>query len=134
MNMFEYKVIPAPRKGVKAKAIKGAEAVFAHTLEVLMNDMGAKGWEFQRAETLPSEERKGIRSTATTFRNVLVFRRPLLTTEIAVVAAQPPVAAPSITPQPTVERPIMGAPTSQDAPAEPATIRAITQIAQDPAP
>jgi hypothetical protein len=37
--------------------------------------MGADGWEFQRAETLPSQERSGLTSTVTTYRNVLVFRR-----------------------------------------------------------
>ena len=74
---YEYKVLPAPRRGQKAKGIKGAEARFSHALQELMNLQAADGWEFQRAETLPSEERSGLTGSTTTFRNLLVFRRTL---------------------------------------------------------
>ncbi|MBY5932159.1 DUF4177 domain-containing protein [Tateyamaria omphalii] len=77
MSGWEYKVVPAPTKGQKGKGIKGAEARFAHALETLMNDMGREGWEFQRAETLPSIERSGLTGTTTEWRNMLVFRRRL---------------------------------------------------------
>jgi hypothetical protein len=73
---FEYKVIPAPRKGRKARGVKGAEERFSLAIEQVMNDMGADGWEFLRSETLPSDERQGLTSTHTVFRSVLVFRRP----------------------------------------------------------
>ncbi|MDF3414101.1 DUF4177 domain-containing protein [Sulfitobacter sp. M57] len=75
MPRFEYKVVPAPQKGLKAKGIKGAEARFSHALEELMNGLAGDGWEYQRAETLPSIERAGLTSTTTEWRNVLVFRR-----------------------------------------------------------
>lgn len=74
---YEYKVVPAPMKGVKAKGVKGAEAQFAHALSELMNSLAADGWEYQRADTLPSETRSGLTGKTTVFRNVLVFRRPL---------------------------------------------------------
>ena len=74
---YEYRVIPAPDRGDKTKGIKAPQDRFAHTLQELMNQMGVKGWEFQRAETLPSIERSGLASTTTNYRNVLVFRRPL---------------------------------------------------------
>ncbi|MGB7316412.1 MAG: DUF4177 domain-containing protein [Planktotalea sp.] len=77
MIRFEYKVIPAPLRGLKGKGVKGNDGKFAHALEQVMNDMGRDGWEYQRAETLPSEERAGLTSKTTTFRNVLVFRRPV---------------------------------------------------------
>lgn len=73
--MYEYKVIPAPAKGIKARGIKGAEAQFSHGFETVLNDMGRKGWEFQRAETVPSTERKGLTSSRTVYRSILVFRR-----------------------------------------------------------
>ncbi|PYC48575.1 DUF4177 domain-containing protein [Litorivita pollutaquae] len=76
MIQYDYRVIPAPTKGRKAKGIKTAEARFAHTIETVMNEMAAQGWEFQRAETLPSEERSGLTSTTVNYRNLLVFRRP----------------------------------------------------------
>ncbi|SPF80602.1 hypothetical protein [Pseudoprimorskyibacter insulae] len=86
MTGYEYKVVPAPSKGQRAKGVKGAESRFAFALENLMNDMAQKGWEFQRSETLPSEERSGLTSTTTNWRNVLVFRRPRQAVEAAVDA------------------------------------------------
>ena len=74
--LYEYKVIPAPRKGRKARGVKGAEARFSLAVQQVMNDLGGDGWEFLRSETLPSEERQGLTSTQTVFRSVLVFRRP----------------------------------------------------------
>lgn len=76
MPRYEYKVVPAPAKGLKAKGIKGAEARFAHALATVMNDMAVEGWEYQRAETLPSVERSGLTGSTTEWRNMLVFRRP----------------------------------------------------------
>ena len=78
MTRYEYKVVPAPDRGLKARGVKGPEGRFAHALEVVMNDMGAEGWEYQRAETLPSEERQGLSGRTTVYRNMLVFRRPRL--------------------------------------------------------
>ncbi|WP_299349855.1 DUF4177 domain-containing protein [uncultured Shimia sp.] len=76
MTAWEYKVVAAPAKGQKARGVKGPEARFAYALESVMNQMASEGWEFQRTETLPSEERSGLTSSTTTYRNVMVFRRP----------------------------------------------------------
>jgi len=72
---FEYKIVPAPTKSLKNKGLKSSEDRFAYTLEELLNGMAAEGWEYQRAETLPSLERAGLTSTTTEWRNVLVFRK-----------------------------------------------------------
>jgi hypothetical protein len=72
---YEYRVIPAPVKGTKAKGAKSAPDRFALTLQDAMNAMANDGWEFQRAETLPSEERSGLTGTKTVYHNMLVFRR-----------------------------------------------------------
>ena len=79
MIRYEYKVLPAPSRGQRGKGVKGSDGKFANALETLMNLMGSDGWEYQRADTLPSEERAGIASKTTVFRNVLVFRRPIKT-------------------------------------------------------
>jgi hypothetical protein len=79
MTHYEYKVVPAPTRGQKAKGVKGPEARFAHRLEQDLNTIAADGWEFLRAETLPSEERSGLTSTQTHYRSVLVFRRARVT-------------------------------------------------------
>ncbi|WP_259992110.1 DUF4177 domain-containing protein [Sulfitobacter sp. S190] len=76
MPRYEYKVVPAPQKGLKGKGVRGPEARFSNALQELMNGLGGYGWEYLRAETLPSIERSGLASTTTEWRNVLVFRRP----------------------------------------------------------
>lgn len=75
MPRYEYKVVPAPSKGIKGKGVRGAEARFSFAIQELMNGMAGYGWEYQRAETLPSIERSGLTSTTTEWRNVLIFRR-----------------------------------------------------------
>ncbi|MEP1537482.1 MAG: DUF4177 domain-containing protein [Paracoccaceae bacterium] len=75
MTSYEYKVVPAPTKGQKAKGVKTGEDRFALGLQILMNAFASDGWEFQRAETLPSTERAGLTGSTTEWRNVLVFRR-----------------------------------------------------------
>ena len=77
MQHFEYKVIPAPARGEKERGLKTGADRFAHTLSVVMNDMAVKGWEYQRAETLPAEERSGLTGKSTVYHNLLVFRRAL---------------------------------------------------------
>lgn len=75
MQRFEYKVIPAPKRGEKARGVKTTEDRFAHALTSLMNQLGAEGWDYVRADSLPCEERVGFTGSKTTFQNVLVFRR-----------------------------------------------------------
>jgi hypothetical protein len=75
MPNYQYRVVPAPQKGLKAKGVRSPEARFSNALEDLMNRMGDEGWEYQRAETLPSLERSGLTKTTTEWRNVLVFRK-----------------------------------------------------------
>ncbi|SHI61071.1 DUF4177 domain-containing protein [Wenxinia saemankumensis] len=72
---YEYRVVPAPKKAEKVKGVKGADALIAATLETLLNEQGAEGWEYLRVDTLPVEERQGLTGRTTTFQNVLVFRR-----------------------------------------------------------
>ncbi len=109
---YEYRVIPAPVKGTKTKLAKTAPDRFAVTLQEAMNTMSADGWEFVRAETLPSEERSGLTGTKTVYHNMLVFRR---LREADLAAFQPKVMAPpseaAVTSEPaaTVTRPSLSA-------------------------
>ena len=100
MTRYEYKVVPAPRKAGKVKGVKGTDARFAHELAQLMNEYGADGWEYQRTDTLPCEERTGLMSGKTTqFQNLLVFRREIPgrvePAPVPMRAAAPAPAAPS---------------------------------------
>lgn len=75
MRKFEYKAVPAPNTGTKAKGVKTTEDRFALSLSNLLNEMAEENWEYVRAETLPCTERKGFTGTQQTFQNVLIFRR-----------------------------------------------------------
>jgi len=115
MMGYEYRVVPAPRKGEKGRGLKSGEDRFALALTNLLNTMGAQGWEYQRADALPCDERSGLTGTKTTFHNVLVFRRPLEVAEGEISTGRitpPPVpAAPFIAvPDPqSVAAPVLGA-------------------------
>lgn len=75
MRQFEYKAVPAPTTGTKAKGVKTREDRFALSMTEALNEMAEEGWEYVRAEMLPLEERKGLTGTQTSYQNVLIFRR-----------------------------------------------------------
>ncbi|MDZ7909587.1 MAG: DUF4177 domain-containing protein [Gemmobacter sp.] len=87
MQQYEYKVVPAPKRGAKHRGLKTTQDRFAFALTELMNDMARDGWEYLRADALPCEEKVGLTGRSTSFHNLLVFRRGL-----AAVAARPVVA------------------------------------------
>jgi hypothetical protein len=105
MTRYEFRVIPAPKRGLKARGVGSAtEARFAHALETAMNEMGRDGWDYIRTDTLPCEERQGLTGRVTAYHNMLVFRRVLPTAvvaappappaQIAALPADPPLTAP----------------------------------------
>ncbi len=92
MQVYEYKVIPAPRRGEKAKGARSVAEKFGVALANVMNAQAKDGWEYQRADTLPCEERVGLTGSATHFQHMLVFRRAMVQPAAAplpVVAAMP---------------------------------------------
>lgn len=99
MQVYEFKVVPAPRKGEKARGLKTTADRFAHALALVMNDLAREGWEYLRADTLPCEERSGLTSKVTTYQAMLVFRRPVFA---------PPVAEPVMALAPPAEGPVAG--------------------------
>ena len=118
---YEYKVVPAPLRGLKAKGVKTAEDRFALALETAMNDLARDGWEYLRADTLPSEQREGLMSKTTVYQNMLVFRRAK---PVAKAAAPAPAVA-ALRPAPMVEKKIV-------APAKPVTPEAAKPEADKP--
>ncbi len=75
MPHYEYKVIPAPAKGEKAKGVRTPEGRFAQAIENVLNRYGESGWEYVRAELLPNQERSGLTGSTTEWRTMLIFRR-----------------------------------------------------------
>ncbi|MDQ7011643.1 MAG: DUF4177 domain-containing protein [Mariprofundaceae bacterium] len=98
MPVYEYKVVPAPKKGRRLRGVRSAEMRFAHAVQEVMNEHGASGWEFLRSDTLPSEERQGLTGRAKVFQTLLVFRRAIeaevaeAAPETGAVAAEPDAA------------------------------------------
>lgn len=89
---YEYKVIPAPTRGLKAKGIKTAPDRFANALQTEMNAQAGDGWEYLRTDTLPSEQREGLLSKTTVYQNMLVFRRAKASARPAFQPTEPRVA------------------------------------------
>ena len=81
MIKFEYKAVPAPSHGTKAKGVKSTEDRFALSMTDALNDLAEDGWDYVRAETLPCDERKGLTGTQTKYQNVLIFRRQIVLME-----------------------------------------------------
>ena len=90
MKRFEYQVVPAPKKGEKTKGAKTPAERFALALTQLMNKLGAEGWDYIRADTLPCEERVGLTGSKAVFQNMLVFRREIVIASLDLPLPTPP--------------------------------------------
>ena len=101
MTEYEYKVVPAPSRGKRARGVKGPDGRFANAVQEVMNTLAADGWEYLRSDTLPNEERSGLTSFQTTFRSILVFRRRLAATVTEPVSTETTTPAPAATPEDT---------------------------------
>ncbi|MGB3146341.1 MAG: DUF4177 domain-containing protein [Paracoccaceae bacterium] len=89
MQRYEYKAIPAPTRGEKTRGAKTTADRFAVTLSALLNAEARDGWEYQRTETLPCEERVGFTKRQTTQVTLLILRRDLANAAPAAEAAAP---------------------------------------------
>jgi Domain of unknown function (DUF4177) len=111
MTRYEYKVVPAPTKGLKAKGVKTPEGRFANSVQSVLNTQGAEGWEYLRSELLPSEERTGLTGSTTHWRNVLVFRRALPGVQVVTIPeAAAPTDEPAVVEVPAINVPAIDVP------------------------
>lgn len=121
MQRYEFKVIPAPKRGEKARGVKTTEDRFALALTAMMNQLGAEGWDYIRADTLPCEERSGLTGTKTSYQTMMVFRRALAVAQPEAGAAPPtPLMAVPDAPAPRPEGPRLGSAVEMPAGAAPA--------------
>jgi hypothetical protein len=130
MQNYEYRVEPAPRKPKSGKGVRGTPAKFANAVSILMNEMAALGWDYVRADTLPCEERKGLRGKTTTYHSMLVFRRAIAAPEAAIPVA--PVAAAAVAAAPAMAEPQITAPQAQPDPAPAPIIDDVANFADEP--
>lgn len=77
MQEYEYKVVPAPDRGEKTRGAKSAGDRYAQAMTSLLNRMARDGWDYVRADMLPSEERTGLTRRTTVYHHMLVFRRTM---------------------------------------------------------
>lgn len=115
---YEYKTVGAPEKGKRKRGARNASERVAAAFEEILEREAVDGWEYQRTDLLPVNERNGWFSRVQeTHRAVMVFRR-LLEDAAADPVALPlsePVSGPSGG-QPTLFRPIREAPPLRTAP------------------
>jgi hypothetical protein len=115
-HAYEYRVVPAPKRGIKTRTARTSEDRFAAALEASLNELGAEGWEFVRADTLPSEER-GLTGRSTVQHTVLIYRRPVASggaedfagRRLATPAGAQSMGAPTLN-APVATAPVMAAP------------------------
>lgn len=76
MTRYDYKAVAAPRRPGRFKGVaKGADS-YARTVEELIAAEVSEGWEYYRAESLPSEEKSGwLSRRQTVIHSILIFRR-----------------------------------------------------------
>lgn len=80
MTSYEYKTLPAPRRERRVRGQKAGADAFAAAIQAVLNDQAAAGWEFQRAESLPCDEKKGLFGRRQeVLHALLIFRRAVAT-------------------------------------------------------
>ncbi|MCY1128553.1 DUF4177 domain-containing protein [Frigidibacter sp. RF13] len=91
MQHYEYKVVPAPAEGERARGAKTTEARMAVALASTINAEAREGWEYVRSDMLQTTERTGLSKRRQVYVSLLVFRRPV---EAAATEATATEAAP----------------------------------------
>jgi hypothetical protein len=92
MQKIEYKVVAAPRAAKKFKGVKTHADRFARTVEETIAEEAVNGWEYFRADTLPSDQKGGLlRKGTESYQTLLIFRRsaPILAAKKASPIADP---------------------------------------------
>jgi hypothetical protein len=120
MTSYEYKTVPAPRRERRARGMKSGAEAFAHAIQTVLNDESSSGWEFQRAESLPCDEKLGLfRRRQEVLHAILIFRRALVAPapHRPATRAEPPAPA---SPAPASSAPASSAPARAEPAAGPA--------------
>ncbi|MGB3406171.1 MAG: hypothetical protein WBA67_01620 [Jannaschia sp.] len=76
--IYEFTVIPAPRKGERVEGLRTDADRMANTMTILFNEMALDGWDYVRADTLPNDMSADLSGTAPKHMTLLVFRRILV--------------------------------------------------------
>ena len=119
---YEYKCVAAPEKAKRRRGAKTRTDRVAGAMEDILKAEAVGGWEYQRTDLIPVEEKSGLFSRAQeVHRAVMVFRRALRS------SAQEPAYSPVASePQP--------APVMQVVPAASAPAAEPVQIQDAPPP
>jgi len=111
---YEYKAVGAPEKGKRKRGARSASDRVAAAFEEILAEEAVDGWEYQRTDLLPVNERAGLFSRPHEMhRAVMVFRRPL--EEEVALQTEPSVSATPLA-APTPLRPVRETPPLRTAP------------------
>ena len=121
MSAYEYKTVAAPRRAGRYRGVAKGPDSFARTIEETLTNEAVDGWEFQRAENLPCEEKHGwLSRRETVFHSVLVFRRARVEARSAAAYPAEDWAEPGFAePAPGFQRPSPAPQAHRPAPARP---------------
>ena len=103
---YEYKCVGAPERTKRKRGAKTRSDRVAAAMQEIIAAQSTDGWEYQRTDLVPMEEKSGLFSRShEVHRAVLVFRRPLsgataVAAPVVTTPAAEPVAAPVAAPVP----------------------------------
>lgn len=100
MPHYEFKVVPAPDRVQPLEGRARPRDPFCDIVQALLNDLGAEGWDFVRAEHLRVRRSFWSFGPAVTERTLLIFRRETVAAEAE--TAEP--AAPQDPAEPRLSR------------------------------
>ena len=111
---YEYKCVAAPEKARRRRGAKSRTARVAGAMEDILKAEAVDGWEYQRTDLIPIEEKSGLFSRAhEVHRAVMVFRKPLAGSTAPALRApaqdveQPKAPVPvQATPEPVATEPV----------------------------
>ncbi|MEM6662012.1 MAG: hypothetical protein AAF666_07520 [Pseudomonadota bacterium] len=105
---YEYKCVGAPERAKRRRGAKSRSDRVAKAVEEVIAAEAVDGWEYQRTDLIPMEEKAGFLSRPQeVHRAVLVFRRALASQppSVHIPAAVAPVAAPAPVVEPVTREP-----------------------------
>ena len=75
---YEYKCVGAPERPKRQRGVRGRSERVALAMQEIIDAEAVDGWEYQRTDLVPVEEKNGFFSrTHEVHRAVLIFRREL---------------------------------------------------------
>ncbi|MEM7213125.1 MAG: hypothetical protein AAF479_14755 [Pseudomonadota bacterium] len=115
---YDYKCVAAPEKARRRRGARTRTDRVALAMEDILKAEATGGWEYQRTDLIPVEEKSGWFGRAhEVHRAVLVFRKPKKSARPHVIETAPRSEPAPVQPVETKPQPVEAAPRIEPAPA-----------------